>query len=104
MLNKIEKVLISEEQIRNRIAEMGEELTRDYEGKNPVVVGVLKGVVVFYADMVRQLKTQCEMAFMTLRSYSGTNTTGNMSVFCDSILKLISYHSISEFIIIFACC
>ena len=66
MLSKIDKVLISEEQIRARIAELGEELTRDYEDKNPVVVGVLKGVVVFYADMLRQIKTHCEMAFMPL--------------------------------------
>ena len=43
----IEKVLITEEQIRSRVAELGEELTRDYEGKDPVIVGVLKGVVVF---------------------------------------------------------
>lgn len=80
MLSKIDKVLISEDQIRTRIAELGEEITRDYEGKNPVVIGVLKGVVVFYADMVRQIKTHCEMAFMTLRSYCGTDNSGTLQV------------------------
>ena len=56
MDNDIQQILITEEQIRNRIAELGRELTAEYAGKNPVIVGVLKGVVVFYADMVRQIK------------------------------------------------
>lgn len=74
------KVLITEEQIRTRIAQLGEELTRDYEGKDPVIVGVLKGVVVFYADMLRQIKVPCQMDFMWISSYSGTTSTGNMVV------------------------
>ena len=76
----IEKVLITEEQIRSRVAELGEQLTRDYEGKDPVIVGVLKGVVVFYADMIRQIKTPCQMDFMWISSYAGTNSTGKMEV------------------------
>ena len=80
MENMIEKVLITEEQLQARIRELGEELTREYEGKDPIVVGVLKGVVVFYADMVRQLKIPCQMDFMCISSYSGTSTTGNMIV------------------------
>lgn len=76
----IQEILITEEQIRQRIAELGEELTREYEGKDPVIVGVLKGVVVFYADMVRQIKTPCQMDFMWISSYQGTNSTGSMVV------------------------
>ena len=72
----IQEVLFTEQQLRERIAELGEELTRDYQGKNPVIVGVLKGVVVFYADMIRQIKTHCEMDFMVLSSYEGTDSTG----------------------------
>ena len=72
----IQQVLFTEQQLQARIAELGEILTRDYEGKNPVVVGVLKGVVVFYADMIRQIKTHCEMDFMVLSSYEGTDSTG----------------------------
>ena len=71
---------ITEEQIRSRVAELGEELTRDYEGKDPVIVGVLKGVVVFYADMIRQIKTPCQMDFMWISSYAGTTSTGKMEV------------------------
>ena len=76
----IKEVLLTEEQIQQRIRELGEELTRDYEGKFPVVVGVLKGVVVFYSDMVRQIKTHCQMDFMTIASYRGVNSTGKLEV------------------------
>ena len=80
MENMIEKVLITEEQLRARIRELGEELTREYADKDPIVVGVLKGVVVFYADMIRELKVPCQMDFMWISSYAGTSTTGNMIV------------------------
>ena len=76
----IQQILITEEQIKARIAQLGEELTRQYMDKNPVIVGVLKGVVVFYADMVRQIKVPCQMDFMWLSSYQGTNSTGQMEV------------------------
>ena len=80
MENDILKVLITEEQIRQRISELGQELTRDYQDKDPVIVGVLKGVVVFYADMIRQIKAPCQMDFMWISSYAGTTSTGNMEV------------------------
>lgn len=80
MEKDIQEVLITEEQIKKRIAELGEVLTREYEGKDPLIVGVLKGVVVFYADMVRQIKVPCQMDFMWISSYSGANSTGNMIV------------------------
>lgn len=80
MERDIQEILLSEAQIQARIAELGEELTRDYADKNPVIIGVLKGVVVFYADMIRQIKVKSEMDFMTISSYSGTNSTGNAIV------------------------
>ena len=83
MENMIEKVLITEEEIQARIRELGEELTREYEGKDPIVVGVLKGVVIFYADMIRELKVPCQMDFMWISSYAGTNSTGEMIVHKD---------------------
>ena len=76
MLNDIEKVLVSEEQIKARIAELGEELSREYADKNTIVVGVLKGVVLFYADMIRQLTVPCQMDFMWISSYKGTESAG----------------------------
>ena len=80
MERNIEKILLTEEQIKNRIREMGEELTREYADKNPVIVGVLKGVVVFYADMIREIKVKSQMDFMWISSYQGTNSTGSMLV------------------------
>ena len=80
MEKDIQKILITEEELKKRIKELGEELTADYAGKDPIVVGVLKGVVIFYADMIRELKTHCQMDFMWISSYQGTNSTGKMVV------------------------
>ena len=80
MENSIKQILLTEEQIQNRIQELGEILTKEYAGKNPIVVGVLKGVVVFYADMIRHIKVPCEMDFMCVSSYQGTNSTGRTMI------------------------
>ena len=92
MERDIQEVLYTEEQIRARIAELGQELTRDYAGKNPVVIGVLKGVVVFYADMIRQIKVPCQMDFMTISSYSGTDSTGTAVVKQDISVDIKGRH------------
>ena len=92
MDNDIQQILITEEQIKTRIAELGRELTAEYAGKNPVIVGVLKGVVVFYADMVRQIKVPCQMDFMWLSSYQGTNSTGGMVVKRDVTVDVKDRH------------
>ena len=76
----IEKVLLSEQQLKARIHELGEELSREYVDKDPIFVGVLKGVVVFYADMVREITIPCQFDFMWISSYSGTESTGQMDV------------------------
>ena len=80
MQQDMERILLSEEQIRARIEELGQILTAEYADKNPVIVGVLKGVVIFYADMVRKINVPCQMDFMWLSSYSGTNSTGQTIV------------------------
>ena len=80
MEKDILEIMISEEQLKARIQELGEELTAEYAGKDPIVIGVLKGVVIFYADMIRQIKTHCQMDFMWVSSYEGTDSTGNMIV------------------------
>lgn len=80
MHENIESILLSEEKIHARIAELGKELSREYAGKNPLFVGVLKGVVVFYADMVRAVTIPCEFDFMAVSSYSGTESTGKLNI------------------------
>ena len=83
MERDIGKILISEEQIKQRILEMGEELTREYADKDPVIVGVLKGVVMFYGDFIKRFKKPCQMAFMTISSYKGTESVGKPIVKMD---------------------
>ena len=78
MEKNIQEILLTEDQIKNRIRELGEILTNEYADKDPVVVGVLKGVVVFYADMIREIKVPCQMDFMWISSYEGTDSTGKM--------------------------
>ncbi|MBQ9168377.1 MAG: hypoxanthine phosphoribosyltransferase [Oscillospiraceae bacterium] len=92
MEKDIREVLLSEEQIKTRIAELGEELSKEYAGKNPVVVGVLKGVVIFYSDMVRQIKVPCQMDFMWISSYQGANSTGSMVVKRDVSVDIKGRH------------
>ena len=92
MEKDIQKVLLTQEQIQDRIRELGEELTAEYAGKNPVIVGVLKGVVIFYADMVRQIKTPCQMDFMWLSSYVGTDSSGKMLVRQDVTANITGRH------------
>jgi len=92
MEKDIQYIMLTEQQIKDRIKELGEELTREYAGKDPVVIGVLKGVVVFYADMIRELKVPCQMDFMWISSYAGTNSTGNMEVKRDVTVDIKDRH------------
>ena len=77
MEKDIQEILLTEEQIQARIRELGKILSEEYAGKDPIVVGVLKGVVVFYADMIREIKVPCQMDFMWISSYAGTDSTGS---------------------------
>ena len=92
MENDIQKILLTEEQIKNKIKELGEILTEEYKDKNPVIIGVLKGVVVFYADMIREIKVPCEMDFMWISSYEGTHSTGNMQIRRDVTVDIKDRH------------
>jgi len=76
----IEKVLLSEAQIQAKVEELASLLTKEYADKDPIFVGVLKGVVIFFADMVRKMNFPCEIDFMCISSYGGTNSTGNVVV------------------------
>ena len=80
MEEEILRVLLSEEEIAARVAELGDRLSRDYEGKNPIFVGVLKGVVVFFSDVIRKIRVPCQIDFMWISSYAGTESTGHMVV------------------------
>ena len=92
MHQDIDKVLFSEEQIQNKIKELAATLTKEYQGKNPVFVGVMKGVVLFFADMVKRIDTHCQIDFMWISSYSGTGSTGSLQVKRDVSADLKGRH------------
>lgn len=66
----ISEVLLTPGQIQARLAEIGENISRDYSGKNPLLVGVLKGVMIFIADLIRVITIPVEVDFMAISSYS----------------------------------
>ena len=92
MHQDIERVLLTKEQIQARIQELGAELLRDYGDKTPIFIGVLKGVVVFYADMIRAFDAPCQLDFMWISSYQGTQSTGKMLVRQDVTTDLTGRH------------
>ncbi|NPU83315.1 MAG: hypoxanthine phosphoribosyltransferase [Syntrophaceae bacterium] len=74
-------VLYSREAIRERVLELGEEVSRAYEDRNLVVIGVLKGAFMFMADLVRALRIPCRIDFIRVASYgSGTETSGRIEL------------------------
>lgn len=86
MHEDIEKVLISEEQIQEKVKELAAMLSREYADKDPVFVGVLKGVVVFFADMMKCVNIPAQIDFMWISSYKGTESSGmevKRDVSCD---------------------
>ena len=68
MRDDIERIFFSEEQILARVKELGAQITKDYEGKNPMFIGVLKGSFVFMADLIKNIDTYCDMDFMAVSS------------------------------------
>ena len=82
--NHIKEVLITSEQIKNRIREMALQISADYRGKNPLLVGILKGVWVYLADLARELTCDCEINFMSVSSYgNSTVTSGSVTILKD---------------------
>ena len=75
MHDDIKTVLVSEEQLKAKVAELGAQISRDYAGKNLVLVSILKGSVVFMADLMRAVSIPCNIDFMVVSNYGGSNTT-----------------------------
>lgn len=81
MKDDIARVLLSEEQIQNRVRELSAQITEDYRDKDPVLVCILKGAVIFYADLVRHIDTHISMDFMAVSSYNnGTTSSGEVEI------------------------
>ena len=70
----IDHILVSEEQLRQKVAELGAQISRDYEGRDLLMVSILKGGAVFMADLMRTVTIPCAIDFMVVFSYGGANT------------------------------
>ncbi len=88
-------VVVSAEQIAERVSELGEQITKDYWSRPPLLVGVLKGAFVFLADLARAIELPLEMDFMAVASYgSATKTSGVVRIVKDLDLDLTGRHVI----------
>ncbi len=84
MTNDIESILLSEQQLQSKVAELAQRITEDYRDKDPLFIGVLKGSFVFMADLIRHVSIPCEMDFMSLSSYGNkSETTGAVRIVQD---------------------
>lgn len=84
MREDIKKVLFDEEQLSKKVRELGEQISKDYEGKDLLVVGVLKGSVVFAADLIKNIDIPCEIDFMAVSSYgNSTESSGVVRILKD---------------------
>jgi len=87
------EVLIDEAALRQRIEELGEEISADYAGRDVLLVGVLKGAVFFMADLMRQLSLPCEIDFMAISSYGeGTDSSGVVRILKDLDSNITDRH------------
>ena len=77
------RIVLSEEQIQSRVEELGKKITSDYQGKSIVVICMLKGAIVFFSDIVRNLNLPLSMEFARLSSYKNGTSSGEMEVVHD---------------------
>ena len=84
MREDVKKVLFDEEQLSNKVRELGKQISKDYKGKDLLVVGVLKGSVVFAADLIKSIDIPCEIDFMPVSSYgNSTESSGVVRILKD---------------------
>lgn len=84
MKDDIERVLISEQKLQDRVAQMGAQISADYAGKSPLLVSVLRGSYIFMADLTRHIDLFSQVDFMAVSSYgSGTVSSGQVNIMKD---------------------
>jgi len=87
-------LLFTPEQIQNRVLELGKTISQNFDGKNPILIGVLNGSFIFMADLLRALSIDCEMDFIKVRSYIGMNSTGTIKLIKDISADVTNRHII----------
>lgn len=78
MRKDIKEILFDEEALREKIKELGNDISRDYKDKNPMLIGVLKGSVMFMSDLLKEITIPCNMDFMAVSSYGNSTTTSGV--------------------------
>ncbi len=92
MNQNIEKILVTEDELKEINKKLGEQITKDFEGKNLLVLGILKGCVFFMTDLVRNINLPLSIDFMSVSSYgSGTESTGRVKITKDIDIDLAGY-------------
>lgn len=92
MLNDIQSVLFSQEDLQAIATRLGEQISRDYKGKNLLLVSILKGSIVFMSDLMRSINIPCRIDFMAVSSYgSGIKSSGSVKIIKDLDLALEGY-------------
>ncbi len=109
----IKKIMISQDEITEAAKKLGAQLTKDYEGKNPILVGILKGSIPFMAELVKYIDTHLEMDFMMVSSYHGGTVSsgvinikqdvtqeikGRHIVFVEDIIKLKTLYNFKDIV------
>ena len=91
----IKRIVVTEEEIRNRIQQVGKEISDSYDGRPILLVSILKGAFIFMADLCRAITVPCEIGFMCAKSYySGTVSTGAVKITMDLEQDISNYHVI----------
>lgn len=78
MRDDIERILLTEEEMRAKVREIGEKISKDYEEKEPILIGVLKGSVPFMADLLKEITIPCSMDFMAVSSYGNSSKSSGV--------------------------
>lgn len=95
MHQDVESIMFTKEQLEGRIGELAAQLDKEYAGKNPLMVGILKGSVMFYADLLRAMTIPVEMDFIAISSYgSGSKSSGEVKLIKDLDRKIEGRHVI----------
>lgn len=92
MMEDIQTILIDEATLQSRVRELASQLSAEYADKDPVFIGVLKGVVSFFGDFIQSFEHPCQIDFMWISSYSGTESSGKVQIKKDVSTDLTGRH------------
>ncbi len=92
--NDISEIVLTEEDIASLAKSLGEQITKDYEGKKPILVALLKGSIMFMTDLIKNIDTHIEIDFMDVSSYVGTKSSGEVKILKDLSSSIEGRHII----------